>query len=211
MTALTSTFTPATRADLARDTRPSFTVATYTLKERVENAHIENAMIDYASKQGRRQIAHHDNKPSKYPSKTAIPALRDWIKTAPETFTAQDAAAALGRQPGTMAEHLRKLAAMGELTTEDHRDETGRLLPRLYRKPISPNVAANIAKGRNTDERVMVMMDKPMAPFQVMEEANLSRAAISATFRRLAKAGRIKKAHHVKNSRGLPVLAWVRA
>ena len=199
------------RADAARDTRPSFTIAQWTDAERAAIRKVEAAMIDYAGKQGRRQIANHDNKPSKYPSKTAIPVLRDWIKTAPETFTAQDAAAALGRQPATMAEHLRKLAALGELTTEDHRDETGRLLPRLYRKPIRPNVAANIARGRDTDDRVLAAMDKPLAPFQVMEQANLSRAAISAAFRRLAKAGRIKKAHHVKNSRGLPVLAWVRA
>lgn len=208
---LPSRTSPSVRCeDWGRDRTYHQPLVTYTLAERVENAKTENDMIASMAGGYPQRAAGSDEPRAKTPHGCAESLI---IAALDEPRTGAEIAEATGLAMSTIWKRLGKLEERGKIFATDQGNRAdGGPMPRLWQKAAAPNVIANIQRGKETDARVLSMMDSPVAPFQIMAKAGLSRAAISASFRRLAKDGLIKQAPEpVRNSRGLPVTTWVRA
>lgn len=209
---LVTTLTPATRADLARDTAPKFKLAQWTLQERVENALIENKMIAAAPKRKPNAAWFFG---AAEPEKTALgwtDVSGEFIAALTKPLTAAELAAKLKRPVSGTARQLTYMKSRGAVRVVgkvQHGGSRVNLWAATGAKSVgNPSHAAARDKAR---QRVTNILDRPMTAGEIGEATGMTDSAVRTRLKDMLGAGLVKVHALEKGKNGQTTKTWVRA
>jgi hypothetical protein len=218
---LPSRTTPSVRCDTwGRKSLPvQVPIAQWTVKERFALISVEAAMIKYAASLEAKIRAFGTDKANVNDDSqaTTIQLLREYIKTAPDGFTAKDAADAIGRKSPTVTQKLGDLVKQGRLTSFDEKGPGVLKKPRKYYrpqgpKPIRPNTKALLQKTLETQAKVLQNIVGDMTTEDIAASINRTPRHTRTILHNLRKDGKIEIASRRKLSpEGAATIFWRKA
>lgn len=187
-------------------------IVTYTLAERVENAHTENAMIASIKprKKSHQEVLFGDSRTNEQKIADNRAAILSHLD---QPRTAKQVADLMGRCQETVATSLRRMREIGMVDySEQPRGEDGRPVGRLWHKVLRGNVKANIAKGQKTRNTVLALITRPMLTVELAEAFGRHPHHMRQILRDMERAGMIRReGYGPKPEKGAAPVLWVKA